>query len=167
MWYNIAKLAVLFAWRTILATKAAVDTFISQRTLAVVGVSRGGKKFGNAIYRELKKKGYRVLAVHPEATQVEGDPAYPSLAALPEAVGGVVICIPPAQAEQVVREAAAAGIRRIWLQQGAESEAAVRMGQEKGLDVVAGECILMFAAPVAFPHNMHRWVWKLLGKLPR
>jgi hypothetical protein len=150
-----------------MTTGADVDAFISQRTLAVVGVSRSGKKFGNTIYRELKKKGYRVLAVHPQAAQVEGDPAYPSLAALPETVGGVVICVPPAQAEQVVREAAGAGIRRVWLQQGAESETAVRLGREKGLAVVAGECIMMFAAPVGFPHNMHRWVWKLLGKLPR
>jgi predicted CoA-binding protein len=150
-----------------LTTKAAVDAFVSQRTLAVAGVSRSGKKFGNTIYRELKNKGYRVFAVHPQAAQVEGDPAYPGLAALPEAVGGVVVCIPPAQAEQVVHEAAAAGIRRVWLQQGAESEAAVRLGREKGLEVVAGECIMMFAAPVGFPHSMHRWVWKLLGKLPR
>ena len=150
-----------------MVSKAAVDDFVAQRTLAVVGVSRTGKKFGNTIYRELKAKGYRLFAVHPSAAQVEGDRAYPSLKALPEAVGGVIICVPPAQAEQVVQDAAAAGIHRIWLQQGAESEAAVRFCQEYGLGVVAGECIMMFAAPVGFPHSMHRWVWKLFGKLPR
>jgi len=73
----------------------------------------------------------------------------------------------PAQAEQVVRDAAAAGIRRVWLQQGAESATAIRFCEEHGISAVHGECILMFAEPAAFSHRAHRWVWKLLGKLPR
>ena len=35
----------------------------------------------------------------------------------------VVINVPPAQAEKVVREAKEAGISKIWLQQGSQSEA--------------------------------------------
>jgi predicted CoA-binding protein len=66
-----------------------------------------------------------------------------------------------------VRDAAAAGIRRVWMQQGAESEAAIRFCAENGISAVHGECILMFAEPAAFYHRMHRWVWGLLGKLPR
>ena len=150
-----------------MTSRTAVDSFVAQKTLAVVGVSRSGKKFGNTIYRELKAKGYRLFAVHPQAAEVEGERAYPSLQALPERVGGVIVCVPPAQAEQVVREAAAAGIGHVWLQQGAESEAAVRCAQEQKLSLVAGECILMFAEPAGFGHRLHRWVWKLLGKLPR
>ena len=73
----------------------------------------------------------------------------------------------PAQTQQVVRDAAAAGIRRVWLQQGAESAAAIRFCEENGISTVHGECILMFAEPAAFYHRAHRWVWKLLGKLPR
>ena len=65
-------------------TKAAVDDFLAQRSLAVVGVSRGGKKFGNRAYRELKAKGYQLFPVHPEAEVLEGDPCYPSLSALSE-----------------------------------------------------------------------------------
>ena len=37
-------------------TQAAVDDFLSQKALAVVGVSRGGKKFGNTILQELSAK---------------------------------------------------------------------------------------------------------------
>ena len=148
-------------------TKAAVDDFLAQRSLAVVGVSRGGKKFGNLAYRELKDKGYQLYPVHPEAEALEGDKYYPSLSALQEPVGGVLIIVPPAETEQVVRDAAAAGIPRIWMQQGAESEGAIRFCDEHGISVVAGECILMFAEPLRFYHKPHRWVWKLLGKLPK
>ena len=148
-------------------TKAAVDDFLAQRRLAVVGVSRGGKKFGNRAYRELKTKGYQLFPVHPEAEVLEGDKCYASLDALPETAGGVLIIVPPAVTERVVRDAAAAGIPRVWMQQGAESEGAIRFCEEHGISVVAGECILMFAQPLKFYHKPHRWVWKLLGKLPR
>ncbi len=147
-------------------TKAAVDDFLAQRSLAVVGVSRSGKKFGNMAYRELKGKGYQLFPIHPEAEVLEGDKCYARLSALPERSGGVLVIVPPTQTEQVVRDAAAAKIPRVWMQQGAESEEAIRFCEEHGISVVAGECILMFAEPLRFYHKPHRWVWKLLGKLP-
>jgi predicted CoA-binding protein len=150
-----------------MTSKAAVADFVSQRKLAVVGVSRKKMKFGNLAFRELKRKGYKLFPVHPHAEQLEGERCYASLAALPEPVEGVLVIVPPAQAEQVVRAAAAAGIRRVWLQQGAGSPAAIRFCEDNGISVVHGECILMFAEPAAWYHRAHRWVWGLLGKLPR
>jgi len=81
-------------------------------------------------------------------------------------VGGVVVCVPPARTEQVVRDAHRAGIRRVWMQQGAESQAAIRFCEESGIALVHGECILMFAEPAALFHRVHRWIWRLLGRLP-
>lgn len=148
------------------ASKAAVDSFIGQRTLALVGASRSGRKFGNAIYRELRAKGYRVLAVHPEAGSIEGDACWPTLAALPEPVGGVVVVVPPAAARRVVQEAAAARIPRLWLQQGSESPEAIETARAAGLEVVAGHCLLMFVEPTGWFHRFHRTLWGWLGKLP-
>ena len=150
-----------------MTTKADIDDFVAQHTLAVVGVSRSGKKFGNLALGTLKAKGYRVLPIHPQAQLIDGEPCHPSLQSLPEPVDGVLIVVPPAQTEEVVRDAAAAGIRRVWMQQGAESPAAIRFCEEQGMSVVHGECILMFANPVDSIHRIHRWLWKALGKLPR
>jgi len=150
-----------------MTSKAAVADFVSQRKLAVVGVSRKKMKFGNLAFRELKRKGYKLFPVHPHAEQLEGERCSASLAALPEPVDGLLVIVPPAQAEQVVREAAAAGIRRVWLQQGAGSPAAIRFCEDNRISVVHGECILMFAEPAAWYHRAHRWVWKLLGMLPQ
>jgi len=150
-----------------MTSKTAIQDFLTQKTIAVVGVSRSGKKFGNIAYRELKAKGYRLYPVHPDAENVEGDRAYPNLAALPEKPGGVLIVVPPARAEKVVQEAAQAGIQRVWLQQGAESQAAIQFCKDKGISVVHNECIMMFAEPTGFGHKAHRWVWGLLGKLPK
>lgn len=149
-----------------MASKTAVQDFLAQHRLAVVGASRSGQKFGNTVLKELGAKGYQVYPVNPNADTIDGKRCYPSLKALPETVDGVIIVVPPAETEKVVQEAAQAGIRRVWMQQGAESESAIRFCETQGMSVVAGECILMFAEPAAIYHRMHRWVWGLLGKLP-
>jgi uncharacterized protein len=147
-------------------SKKIVDEFLLQKKIAVVGVSRKKTKFGNAIYRELKQKGYNVFPVNPHINTFEGDNCYPDLLSLPEKVDAVVINVPSVQTEKVVREAKKAGINKIWLQQGSQSENAVKFCEENGIEYVSNECILMFAQPSAFIHRAHRWIWGVLGKLP-
>jgi hypothetical protein len=147
-------------------SKKVVEDFIAQKKIAVVGVSRKKTKFGNAIYKELKQKGYNVFPVNPHITTFEGDTCYPDLLSLPENVDAVIINVPPAQTEKVVREAKQAGINKVWLQQGSQSEAAIKYCEENGIDCVSNECVLMFAQPSAFIHRAHKWVWGVLGKLP-
>ena len=146
--------------------RSEVDEFLSQEVLALAGASRNGKKFGNTVLRELLAKGYRVHPVHPEADLVEGRRAYRSLADLPEPVGGLVLVVPKPRATALVREAAEAGIRRVWLQQGAESPEAESLAKEKGLAYVGGECVLMFLRDTGFLHRAHRWFNGVFGRLP-
>ena len=150
-----------------MVTKAMMDDFLSQRTLAIVGVSRKGNKFGNNVFKELKAKGYQLYLVHPSGEIIEGEQSYPSLKALPQKVGGLLVVVPPAETEKVVREAHAVGINRLWMQQGAESQAAIEYCQENGMSVIYGKCILMFAQPMKFFHKPHHWVMGVLGKLPK
>ena len=149
-----------------MTNKSAVDEFLNQKTLAVIGASRSGKKFGNGAARELRKKGYRVIPVNPEAETIDGERCYSSLSDLPEQVGGLLIVVPPSETEKVVKEASGAGIRNIWMQQGAESETAIEYCKQQEISVVHGECILMFAQPSGV-HKFHHWLWGLFGKLPR
>jgi hypothetical protein len=143
----------------------AILDFSQYRRLAVVGVSRARRKYGNFAYRELKARGLDVMAVHPELTSVEGDACFKSLAELPRPVDGVLVCVRPEKVPEVLRQAAAAGIRRAWLQQGAESDAAAKLAAQLRIDLVQGECILMHAAPVRGFHRLHRGLWRLLGRL--
>ncbi len=147
--------------------KATVNDFIAQKNIALVGISRSGKGFGNIALKELKAKGYAVYPVHPQAEMIEGERCYPSLHALRDKVDGVLIIVPPDETDQVVRDAFTAGIRRVWMQQGAESVQAIRFCKEHGMSVVQGECILMFAEPAMFFHRAHRFVKGLAGQLPR
>jgi len=141
--------------------QATIDAFVAEPALALVGVSRSGKKFGNIALRELRSHGYRVYPVHPLATEIDGVRCFRSLAELPEPVGGVVISVPPDQAVAAVRSAAAAGIRRVCLQQGAGSPYVVTVCRELGLEAVVNQCILMFASPGGI-HRAHRWIHDVL-----
>jgi len=152
--------------RLVRATKRDVEAFLAERSLAIVGVSRGHGKFGNAAARGLRAAGYRVFAVHPSAEAIAGHACYRSLARLPEPVGGLVTVVPPAQTEAVVRDAAAAGIRRVWMQQGSESPAALEFCAANGIMAVPGECILMFLSQAAGFHRFHRWLRGAFGHLP-
>jgi predicted CoA-binding protein len=148
-------------------TRKAVDEFLARKHLAVVGVSRSGKDFSNLAYRELKKKGYRLVPVNPHADSLEGERCFHRLTDIPDKPEGALVLTSSAQTESVVRDAAEAGIRHLWIQQGCQSVGALELASKKGLSVVSGDCILMFAEPVASFHRFHRWVWKLLGKLPK
>jgi hypothetical protein len=145
----------------------SIQQFVAGKTMALVGTSATGKGFGSYACSELKKRGYRVMAVHPTASAIQGEACWPSLARLPEPVERLLVVVKPEASEAVLRDAATAGVRRVWLQQGAESPAALRAGEELGLDVVHGQCILMFAEPVGPFHGLHRWIWKLIGKIPQ
>jgi predicted CoA-binding protein len=144
-----------------------VKDFVSQRHIAIIGASRTGKKFGNYAMKELKQRDYMITPVHPSAEFIDGVKAYANLKSIPEPVDGVLIVVPPDQTEKVVREVAEAGIKRVWMQQGSESEDAIRFCNEKDIPVVSGECIMMFAHDTAVLHRMHHWIWRLLGKLPQ
>ncbi len=149
-----------------MATRAAVEEFLGQRTLALVGASRSGRGFGNVVLRELRARGWKVVPVHPEAASLEGEPCVATLAALPEPVGGVIVSVPPATAVRVVREATAAGITRVWLQRGAQSPEVEQVAREAGMTLVSGECVLMYAEQVSGIHRFHRALRRWFGTLP-
>jgi uncharacterized protein len=143
----------------------AIQNFIQGKRIAVVGVSRNKRKFGNTIYNELKQRGYQAFAVNPSMPEIAGDVCYPDLAALKGKLDGAVLCLHPRQAEGVIRQAAEVGVRNVWLQQGAGTESLIKLGRELGLNLTAGKCILMYAPPVTSFHNFHRFFARLFGRL--
>jgi len=143
----------------------AIQDFIDGKRIAVVGVSRKGNKFGNTALAELAARGYQVFPVHPEAREIGGAACYPNLAALRDQVDGVLVVVPPQPAVGVLREAAAAGLTNVWLQQGAESVEGLALAGELGLNLVAGKCVLMYAPPVRGAHGWHRAFARLFGRL--
>jgi len=149
-----------------MTSQTAVESFLASKNIAVVGVSRKSSKFGSVIYKELKKKGFNVYGVNPSLGSIEGDKCYNNLKELEGKIDGIVNVVSPKETENIVREANEIGVKNIWMQQGSESKEAIKYCQENGINEVHKECILMFADPVNSIHGVHKWIWKVLGKLP-
>jgi len=121
-----------------------ITSFLESGPFAVVGASTDRSKYGNKVLRCYLQYGKEVYPINPKAPEVEGQKAYAALAALPVKVRAISVITPPAATEQVVREAAAAGVKHIWMQPGAESDAAIRAAESLGMSVIAGgPCILV------------------------
>jgi uncharacterized protein len=133
-----------------------VEAILSERRIAVVGVSRT-KGFGTYALRTLRERGWDALPVNAHADEIAGERCHRSLAELPEPPGAVLAVVPPAETERVVSECARLGIRKLWIQQGAESALALKRAEAAGMTVVAGACILMYAEPRGL-HRLHRWL---------
>ncbi len=151
--------------------KEAVDDFLAQKRIAVVGVSRSSSEAANLIYRGLRKADHEVFAVNPNADEVEGDTCYPDLKSIPDGVEGAVIATTPAVAETVVRDCAEQGISRVWLHRsfgrGSVSDEAAEFCREKGIRVIAGGCPMMFLPGTDLGHKCMRWALNLMGRLPK
>ena len=138
-----------------------IEDFLKLRSFALFGASSQKKKFGNHILAGLTKKNYKVFLMHRRANFIDRHKAYSSFKELPEKPEGAILVIPPAETEHVINDIIAAGIKNIWFQQGAESEKAVRYCILNGINVISGECILMFLDHPGFPHNIHKWIWSM------
>ena len=147
------------------------DEFLAQKSIAVAGVSRTQTDaVANIIYRKLREAGYHVFPINPHAEVVEGDPCYPTVKAIPEAVEGVVIATRPETTEEIVLQCADAGVSQVWMHrsfgQGSVSETAVNFCREHDIAVIPGGCPMMFCEPIDFGHRCMRWFLGISGSLP-
>lgn len=142
-----------------------IEQFVSSKRIAVVGMSRSGKKFGNMTAKELKAKGYEIYPVHPEAVEIDGFTCSPNLQSLTGKIDGVWISIPPKNVSPVLEEAAQIGLKNIWLQQGAWSSEVQQTIDQLNLPVVSKKCIMMYAPPVKSVHKFHRTIVGIFGGL--
>ena len=120
-----------------------IRDFLAQKVFAVVGASSNEEKYGNIIFKNLVKRGYKVYPVNPRLDILDGIKAYPSLAAIPEKVDVVDVVVPPKMTEEVVKECKKLGLTRVWLQPGAESDEAVKYCKDNGIGVIYGACVMM------------------------
>jgi uncharacterized protein len=154
-----------------MASKQAIDSFLSCRRLAVVGVSRDPKDFSRAVFRAFLERGYDVVPVNPAGGEAEGRRSVARVGDVQPPPEAVLLLTPPAATAQVVRECADAGVRQVWMHrgggQGAVSPEALAVCRERGIEVVDGECPFMFLADPGWVHGVHRFFRRLGGRLPR
>ena len=154
------------------AIKDAAATFLGHKRIAITGVSRSpGSHGGNVVYNRLRDRGYDVVAVNPNADEVEGDPAYDDLRSIPGRVEAVVIATRPEHAEATMRECVELGIAHVWMHRGpgagSVSDTATAYGRAHGISVIDGGCPCMFGPTADRGHKAMRFLFTLSGNVPR
>jgi acetyl coenzyme A synthetase (ADP forming)-like protein len=102
-----------FERRETAASVNAIRTFLSPRSVAVVGASRDRSSLGGQLFHNLLTEEFHgpVYPVNPRAEVVHGVPAYPSIEKVPGPVDVAFIVVPAAFVIQVARECGEKGVR--------------------------------------------------------
>ena len=115
------------------------------RTVAVVGLSPKPHRDSFDVSRYMQSQGWRIIPINPNATEVLGEKAYPTLteAARHERIELVNVFRNSADVPPVAAEAVAIGAQALWLQLGIENREAADNARAAGLRVVQNKCLMV------------------------
>ncbi len=90
-----------------------LDALFDPASVAVIGASARPGRVGSTVWRNLRTGGYAgtLLAVNPNATELDGIPVVARVQDLPQAPELAVICTPPATVPGLIAELGARGTR--------------------------------------------------------
>ena len=107
------------------------------QSIAIVGASSDRQKFGNKAVRAFQKQGFTVYPVNPKGGEIEGLPAYASLAEIPAGkINRISMYVPPAVGLAMLDQIAALSFDELWLNPGSESDELIEAARARGIEVV-------------------------------
>ncbi len=105
-------------------------------SIAIIGASSARHKFGNRAVRAYLRQGWTVYPVNPNESQIEGLPTFPTVSAIPGPVDRASLYVPPGVGLGMLDEIQRKGIRELWVNPGAESDALIARAEQLGLDPI-------------------------------
>ena len=139
-----------------------IENFLSSKIIAIVGVSRKKDIPANAIFKKFNNAGYRVFAINPNASEIDGFKCYPDVLSLPAKPEGVFLASTPDVSERVVKECISLGIKQVWMHRGigngSYSEVAHSLCRDNDIDAITNGCPMMFIKPIDPFHRILRWL---------
>jgi hypothetical protein len=123
-------------------TVAGENLLRNAKTIAVVGLSSRRSRSSYGVSEYMQSRGYRIIPVNPNETEVLGEKAYSSLDEVPGHVDIVDVfrrseCVP-----EIVDAAIRIGAHGVWMQEGVIHQEAANKARAAGLEVVMDHCIL-------------------------
>ncbi|MDR6880268.1 CoA-binding protein [Bacillus sp. 3255] len=109
--------------------------------IAVVGLSDKPDRTSYMVAAAMQSRGYRIIPVNPNATEILGEKCYASLSDIPEPVDIVNVFRRADQVVPIAEEAVKIKAKVFWLQLDIVNEEAGRIASEAGLEVIMDRCI--------------------------
>lgn len=144
--------------------KELINSFIEEKKIALIGISSKKEKFGNAVLKELKEKGFEIYPVGTNISEFEGSKVYNSIDDLPEGINFALISVAKEKSELIVKDLIKKEIKNIWFLRGSYDQKFETLLKESNCNYIVNKCILMYAEPVKSIHAFHRCLVKLFGK---
>ena len=122
-----------------------MDLLKNARTIAFIGLSDDPKRHSNIVAKYFQKKGYHIIPVNPNISEVLGEKSYPTLSDIPKDIRIDIVDIFRKKSEvishmeEVVERG---GINTVWLAEGIQSHEAEDFAEDYGLTLIANFCIL-------------------------
>ncbi len=152
------------------ASLEIIDDFLTQKRIAMAGISRDPANFSVKLFEELCRRGYDVVPVNPNMPEVQGRRCFARVQEIDPPVEGVLVMTSPEATETVVNDCAEAAIRRVWMYRaggrGSVSSKAIQFCREHGIQLVPGQCPFMFLPQAAGFHRFHGFIRKITGRYP-
>lgn len=123
-------------------TKEIENILISNRTIAIVGLSPKEDRASNRVARYLQKKGYKIIPVNPMHDNILGLKSYSNLNEIPEEIDIVDIFRKSEVVPEIVNQAIEKGAKVIWMQEGIVNNAAAKKAIAADLQVVMNRCMM-------------------------
>jgi predicted CoA-binding protein len=115
----------------------------SAKTVAVVGSSNNPARASLGVSRFLQRRGFRVVPVNPNETEVLGEAAHASVSDIPHQVDIVDIFRRSEAVPEIVDNAIRkGGVKCVWMQEGVISQEGAEKAAKAGIPVVMNRCIL-------------------------
>ena len=153
------------------ATRAAIDDFLLRKRIAIAGVSRRPQDFSRMLMREFVVRGYDIVPVNPLAGDIEGIAATARIGDIQPPPEAVLLMTSPEHSDEVVRDAVAAGVKRLWLYRGTASAGlsaeSLALCSENKIALIAGECPFMYLPNAGAIHSIHRFFRQVVGAMPK
>ena len=129
-----------------LSTDEALRGLLDRSPVAVIGCSSTSGKAAHEIPRYLQQHGYRIIPVNPTTDEILGQPAYDSLADVPDEVELVNVFRPSSEVSDIVdqvidRHEERGDASAIWLQLGIRDDEAAERAEAAGLDITQDRCM--------------------------
>ena len=152
--------------------KALTEDFLSQKTIAVVGISLRKQTVANGVYKKLKSEKRTVFPIGRNTEIFENEKCFSSLSDLPQKVDGVFIAANKENIEQTIRECISLSIPRIWIHNAGGITKTPDISLEllsecknKSITIIPGACPMMFVDNADFGHKCMKWVLAAMGKM--
>jgi len=110
---------------------------------AVIWASSNPEKYGYKVLKDLLEAGYKVIPINPTEKEILRKKVYPTLSASKQEVDVAIFVTQPTITEKVLEEVKTLGVKKVWLQPGAQSDTAIAFCKKNMIECIHDACIMI------------------------